>query len=99
MFVFRYDQTSAQVKALEDQAQRLSSEARDEATEATTMLRDISKLEQELPSALKVRAQVHAGPQNVSCPHRCCPCPGRRGRHGLCAEGPVSSSHQERPDL
>lgn len=95
VFVFRYDQTTARVKTLEDQAPRLSGEARDESTEANAMLKDISKLEQELPSTLKVRAQVYADPQKASWPHHCCPCPGRRGHHGLCAEGPDRSSHQE----
>lgn len=41
---------------MENRAQLLSGKAADEAAEATGMLKDISKLEQELPSALKVRA-------------------------------------------
>lgn len=57
MFVCRYDQTSAQVKDLENRAQRLSREARGESTVANNMLKDITKLEQDLPSALKVRAR------------------------------------------
>uniref|UniRef100_H3CD97 Laminin, gamma 2 n=1 Tax=Tetraodon nigroviridis TaxID=99883 RepID=H3CD97_TETNG len=49
----RHDQTSAQVKDLENQAQHLSSEAREESAAANSMLTDIAKLEQELPSDLK----------------------------------------------
>lgn len=58
MFFFRYDQTSAQVKDLENLAQRLSSEARGESSVANNMLKDISKLERDLPTALKVRAHM-----------------------------------------
>lgn len=54
--VFRYEQTSAQVKDLDNRAQSLSGEARDEGAVATSMLRDISRLEQDLPSGLKVGA-------------------------------------------
>ncbi|XP_030608704.1 laminin subunit gamma-2 [Archocentrus centrarchus] len=48
-----YDQTSAQVKGFENQAKRLSSEARDESKMADGMLKDIATLEQNLPSSLK----------------------------------------------
>lgn len=57
MFVFRYEQTAAQVKGLENRAERLSSEARDENMLANNMHKDITHLEQEIPSALKVRVQ------------------------------------------
>lgn len=55
--VFRYDQTSAQVKGLENQATRLSSEAREENILTNNMQKKITILEQEIPSALKVMAQ------------------------------------------
>lgn len=54
---FRYDQASAQAKGLENQATRLSSEARDESNMADNMLKDISNIEQFIPSSLKVVAQ------------------------------------------
>lgn len=44
------------MKDLENRAQRLSGEATDESAAANTMLKAISRLEQELPSALKVGA-------------------------------------------
>lgn len=56
VFVFRYEQMSAQVKDLDNLAQSLSGEAGDEGAVATSMLRDISWLEQDLPSGLKVGA-------------------------------------------
>ncbi|XP_070701477.1 laminin subunit gamma-2 [Pempheris klunzingeri] len=49
----RYDQTSAQVKALENRATRLSSEAADESKMADGMLKDIGGLERDVPSSLK----------------------------------------------
>ncbi|XP_070775382.1 laminin subunit gamma-2 [Enoplosus armatus] len=48
-----YDQTSAQVKGLENQATRLSSEARDESKMADGMLKDITDMERGIPSSLK----------------------------------------------
>lgn len=49
----RYEQMSTQVKDLDNLAQSLSGEAGDEGAVATSMLRDISRLEQDLPSGLK----------------------------------------------
>lgn len=57
MFVSRYEQTAAQVKGLENRAERLSSEAADENMVANNMHKEITHLEQEIPSALKVRLQ------------------------------------------
>lgn len=100
VLVFRYDQTSAQVKNLENRAQHLSGEAREETTVATNMLKDVTTLEQDLPSALKVPSQVYACPQEARWPQLCsCPCSGRRGHHGLRAERPDRSSHQEQRGL
>lgn len=48
-----YDQTSAQVKGLENQAARLSSEAKDESKMADGMLKDIGNIERSIPSTLK----------------------------------------------
>nr|XP_046265365.1 laminin subunit gamma-2 [Scatophagus argus] len=48
-----YDQTSAQVKALENQGTRLSSEARAESKMAEGMLKDIASMERDIPSSLK----------------------------------------------
>ncbi|XP_044075483.1 laminin subunit gamma-2 [Siniperca chuatsi] len=48
-----YEQTSAQVKGLENQATRLSSEARDESKMADGMLKDITRMERDIPSSLK----------------------------------------------
>ncbi|XP_028283140.1 laminin subunit gamma-2 [Parambassis ranga] len=47
-----YDQTSAQVKALENQAVRVSGEARDESKMADSMLKDIARLQRDIPSGL-----------------------------------------------
>lgn len=55
--MFRYDQASAQVKGLENQATQLSSEARDESKMADSMLKDITNMERGIPSSLKVAAQ------------------------------------------
>ena len=52
--MFRYDQISAQVKGFENQASRLSGEARDESKMADGMLKDIANMEREIPSSLKV---------------------------------------------
>lgn len=56
MSVFRYDQTSAQVKGLENQASRVSAEAKDESKMAENMLKGIASMEQSIPSSLKVTA-------------------------------------------
>lgn len=56
MSVFRYDQTSAQVKGLENQASRVSTEARSESKMAENMLKGIASMEQSIPSSLKVTA-------------------------------------------
>ncbi|KAG7222915.1 hypothetical protein INR49_015981 [Caranx melampygus] len=48
-----YDQTSAKVKGMENQAIRLSSEARDESKMAEGMLRTIANMEQNLPASLR----------------------------------------------
>ncbi|XP_029381415.1 laminin subunit gamma-2 isoform X1 [Echeneis naucrates] len=48
-----YDQTSAQVKAMENQAIRLSSEARDESKMADGMLKNIASMERNIPGSLK----------------------------------------------
>ncbi|XP_074505941.1 laminin subunit gamma-2 [Sebastes fasciatus] len=48
-----YDKTSAQVKGLENQATRLSGEARDESKMADGMLKDIAAMERNIPSSLK----------------------------------------------
>lgn len=48
-----YDQTSAQVKGLENQATRLSGQARDESKMADGMLKDITSMERGLPLSLK----------------------------------------------
>ncbi|XP_076600718.1 laminin subunit gamma-2 [Chaetodon auriga] len=48
-----YDQTSAQVKGLENQAIRLSGEAKDETKMADGMLKDIANMERGIPSSLK----------------------------------------------
>ncbi|XP_040911632.1 laminin subunit gamma-2 [Toxotes jaculatrix] len=48
-----YDQTSAQVKGLENQAIRLSSEARDESKMADGMLKNIANMERNIPTSLK----------------------------------------------
>ncbi|KAM6989831.1 laminin subunit gamma-2 [Tautogolabrus adspersus] len=49
----KYDQTSAQVKGLENQAIRLSSNAKDESKMAEGMLKDISNMERGIPASLK----------------------------------------------
>ncbi|CAJ1073098.1 laminin subunit gamma-2 [Xyrichtys novacula] len=49
----QYDQTSARVKGLENQASRLSGEAKDESKMAEGMLRDISNMERGIPASLK----------------------------------------------
>ncbi|XP_059201303.1 laminin subunit gamma-2 [Centropristis striata] len=48
-----YDKTSAQVKGLENQATRLSAEAKDESKRADGMLKDIASLEGNIPTPLK----------------------------------------------
>ncbi|GAA6228356.1 laminin subunit gamma-2 [Lates japonicus] len=48
-----YDQTSAQVKGLENQAIRLSGEARDESKMSEGMLKNIATMERNLPTSLK----------------------------------------------
>ncbi|KAM7379867.1 hypothetical protein PAMP_005384 [Pampus punctatissimus] len=48
-----YDQTSAQVKGFENQATRLSNEARDESKMADSMLKAIATMEQNIPSSMK----------------------------------------------
>uniref|UniRef100_A0A3P8S9W4 Laminin subunit gamma 2 n=1 Tax=Amphiprion percula TaxID=161767 RepID=A0A3P8S9W4_AMPPE len=53
-----YDQTSAQVKGLEDQATRLSGEAKDESKMAAGMLKDITSMERNIPSPMKVTTAV-----------------------------------------
>ncbi|TKS79276.1 Laminin subunit gamma-1 [Collichthys lucidus] len=53
VYVFRYDQTSNQVRSLEDQASRLSGEARDESKMADGMLKDITRMERSIPPSLK----------------------------------------------
>ena len=53
----RYDQASAQAEGMENQATRLSSEAKDESNMANNMLKDISNIERFIPSTLKVVAQ------------------------------------------
>lgn len=58
VYVFRYDQTSNQVRSLEDQASRLSGEARDESKMADGMLKDITRMERSIPPSLKVTAAV-----------------------------------------
>lgn len=52
--MFRYDQTSARVKGFENQASRLSGEARDESKMADGMLKDIASMERGIPPSLKV---------------------------------------------
>ncbi|XP_071782542.2 laminin subunit gamma-2 [Centroberyx gerrardi] len=54
----KYDKTSAQVKALESQAGRLSGEARDESEMADDMLKQIATMEREIPAALKEEAEA-----------------------------------------
>lgn len=58
MCAYRYDQTSARVKGLENQAIRLSGEARDESKMSEGMLKNIATMERNLPTSLKVRAAV-----------------------------------------
>ncbi|XP_036940529.1 laminin subunit gamma-2 [Acanthopagrus latus] len=53
-----YDQTSARVKGLENQASRLSSEARDESKMADSMLKDIANMERGIPQSLKEAADT-----------------------------------------
>ncbi|XP_034743237.1 laminin subunit gamma-2 isoform X1 [Etheostoma cragini] len=48
-----YDKHSAQVKGLENQATRLSTEAGDESKMADGMLKDIANMERSIPSSLK----------------------------------------------
>lgn len=55
--MFRYDQTSAQVKGFENQAIRLSGEARDESKMADGMLKNIANMERKIPTSLKVTAK------------------------------------------
>ncbi|XP_068605004.1 laminin subunit gamma-2 [Brachionichthys hirsutus] len=55
-----YDRTSAQAKSLENQATRLSDEARDESKMAGGMLKDIANMERDLPSSLKEGADALA---------------------------------------
>lgn len=98
VLVFRYDQTSAQAKVLENQALRLSSEAREESSEASSMLRNISRLEQELLPGLEVGA--HSRPQEARWPHlSSSACSGWPGRHDLHAEATDRSGHQEQRGL
>ncbi|KAA8589204.1 hypothetical protein FQN60_010549, partial [Etheostoma spectabile] len=52
-----YDQHSAQVKGLENQATRLSTEAGDESKMADGMLKDIANMERSIPSSLKDSVQ------------------------------------------
>lgn len=52
--MLRYDQTAAQAKGLENQATRLSGEAKDESKMADGMLKDIADMERDIPSSLKV---------------------------------------------
>ncbi|XP_068197804.1 laminin subunit gamma-2 [Antennarius striatus] len=49
----KYDGTSAQVKTMENQAIRLSDEAKDESKTAEDMLKDITNMERGIPSSLK----------------------------------------------
>ncbi|XP_041659922.1 laminin subunit gamma-2 [Cheilinus undulatus] len=49
----KYDQTTAQVKSLENQAVQLSSNARAQSRNAEGMLRDISNMERAIPASLK----------------------------------------------
>uniref|UniRef100_A0A3B4ZY12 Laminin subunit gamma 2 n=1 Tax=Stegastes partitus TaxID=144197 RepID=A0A3B4ZY12_9TELE len=53
-----YDQTSARVKGLEDQAARLSGEAKDESKVAAGMLKGITSMERNIPSPMKADAMV-----------------------------------------
>ncbi|XP_053186882.1 laminin subunit gamma-2 [Scomber japonicus] len=53
-----YDKISAQVKGFENQASRLSGEARDESKMADGMLKDIANMEREIPSSLKVEVDA-----------------------------------------
>lgn len=53
-----YDQTSARVKGLENQASRLSGEARDESKMADGMLKDIASMERGIPPSLKEAADT-----------------------------------------
>lgn len=48
-----YDQTSARVKGFENQATRLSTEARGESKMADSMLKDIANMERDIPPSLK----------------------------------------------
>ncbi|XP_040002374.1 laminin subunit gamma-2 [Xiphias gladius] len=48
-----YDQTSAQAKGFENQAIRLSGEARDESKMADGMLKNIANMERKIPTSLK----------------------------------------------
>lgn len=49
----RYDQTSARVKTLENQATRLSAEAKDQSKMADDLLKDMLNMERNIPSSLK----------------------------------------------
>ncbi|XP_008273912.1 laminin subunit gamma-2 [Stegastes partitus] len=53
-----YDQTSARVKGLEDQAARLSGEAKDESKVAAGMLKGITSMERNIPSPMKEEADA-----------------------------------------
>lgn len=55
--MFRYDEALAQVKGLENQAIKLSGEARDESKMAAVMLKDITNMERGIPSPLEVEIQ------------------------------------------
>lgn len=54
--VCRYDNTSAQVKALENKAGRVSGEAKGESKMADGMLKHIAAMEKQIPDGLKVTA-------------------------------------------
>lgn len=56
----RYDANSAQVKAMENQATRLSGAAREESRVAGDALDQITSLETELPGPHKVLSRVSA---------------------------------------
>lgn len=56
MSAFRYDQASAQVKGLGNQASLVSAEAKAESKMAENMLKGIASMEQSIPSSLKVAA-------------------------------------------
>lgn len=55
--MIRYEKASTLVKGLENQANHLSSEARDESNMARSLLKDITAMEHDITSPLKVTAQ------------------------------------------